>query len=126
MRDNARVVSTILNVLKVDPLYMWSLIPQRLDKINRSASMAAVTDSDADVADAAADLNELDDDSNTPGDPATTVATEENQEAARSIMHVAQRLSATISVEGQVSELIQQATDPNLLSRMFEGWSAWS
>ncbi|KAJ2615185.1 Serine/threonine-protein kinase tel1, partial [Coemansia sp. RSA 1365] len=123
MRDNARVVSTILNVLKVDPLYMWSLIPQRLDKINRSASMAAVTDSDADTADAVGDIHELDGEPGSPDDPAATVATEENQEAARSIMHVSQRLSATISVEGQVSELIQQATDPNLLSRMFEGWS---
>ncbi|KAJ2341850.1 hypothetical protein GGF43_006074, partial [Coemansia sp. RSA 2618] len=54
-----------------------------------------------------------------------TAAAEENKEAGRSITHVGQRLSARISVEGQISELIQQATDPSLLSRMFEGWSAW-
>ncbi|KAJ2428759.1 hypothetical protein GGF41_001289 [Coemansia sp. RSA 2531] len=52
-------------------------------------------------------------------------AEEENKEAERSIIHVGQRLGATISVEGQVSELIQQATDSGLLSRLFEGWSAW-
>ncbi|KAJ2580535.1 hypothetical protein EV177_010577, partial [Coemansia sp. RSA 1804] len=52
-------------------------------------------------------------------------AEDENKEAWRSIIHVGQRLDARISAEGQVSELIQQATDPMLLSRMFEGWSAW-
>ncbi|KAJ1902440.1 hypothetical protein LPJ66_000051 [Kickxella alabastrina] len=121
MRENARVVITILNVLKVDPLYMWSLIPLRLDKINRNVSMyvgdlrgEGVGSDDGDFAALYGEDNN-----------AAAAALEENKEAGRSILHVGQRLGAGISAEGQVSELIQQATDPRLLSRMFEGWSAW-
>ncbi|KAJ2489014.1 Serine/threonine-protein kinase tel1 [Coemansia sp. RSA 2050] len=123
MRDNAQVVITILNVLKVDPLYTWSLIPLRQDKMNRNVGM--YVDEYRDHSRAAGDANGeenhlLDQDGTT-----AFAAEEENKEAERSIIHVGQRLSATISVEGQVSELIQQATDPGLLSRLFEGWSAW-
>ncbi|ORX70438.1 hypothetical protein DL89DRAFT_222448 [Linderina pennispora] len=106
MRENARVVITILNVLKVDPLYMWSLIPLRRDKIERTASINSTRMSSQPNA-------------------ALPMNAEDNKEASRSILHVGKRLNANISVEGQVNELIQQATDPNSLSRMFEGWSAW-
>ncbi|KAJ2163200.1 hypothetical protein GGF46_000130 [Coemansia sp. RSA 552] len=120
MRDNARVVITILNVLKVDPLYVWSLIPLRLNKMNRNVSMYVDESLRGHGTPSASEYGAyLDDETN------AAAAQEENKEAGRSIMHVGQRLSANISVEGQVSELIQQATDARLLSRMFEGWSAW-
>ncbi|KAJ2557560.1 hypothetical protein EV175_001272 [Coemansia sp. RSA 1933] len=113
MRVNSRVVITILNVLKVDPLYMWSLIPLRMDKMNLN-----MTDEYVDEVIDHRDVL-LAEDTN------AAVAEDENKEAWRSIIHVGQRLDARISAEGQVSELIQQATDPVLLSRMYEGWSAW-
>ncbi|KAJ1773772.1 hypothetical protein EV179_000091 [Coemansia sp. RSA 487] len=124
MRMNARVVITILNVLKVDPLYMWSLIPLRIDKMNRTAGVytddlrdgARISNTPSDIGERDMLLAEETD---------AAAAEDENKEAWRSIIHVGQRLDARISVEGQVSELIQQATDPILLSRMFEGWSAW-
>ncbi|KAJ2724709.1 hypothetical protein GGI07_001762 [Coemansia sp. Benny D115] len=122
MRGNSRIIITILNVLKVDPLYMWSLIPLRIDKMNRNVSMyvdeflgAGNQSSDSGVEQLYSEM----------ANAAAATEMEENKEASRSILHVGQRLNAGISVEGQVSELIQQATDPNLLSRMFEGWSAW-
>ncbi|KAJ2263202.1 Serine/threonine-protein kinase tel1 [Coemansia sp. RSA 376] len=127
MRDNAQVVITILNVLKVDPLYTWSLIPLRQDKMNRNVSMYVDEPRDNARAgasasgDASGEENHLTDQEETNA----FAAEEENKEAERSIIHVGQRLGATISVEGQVSELIQQATDSGLLSRLFEGWSAW-
>ncbi|KAJ2863464.1 hypothetical protein GGH94_003589 [Coemansia aciculifera] len=127
MRDNAQVVITILNVLKVDPLYTWSLIPLRQDKMNRNVSMYVDEPRDNARAaasasgDASGEENHLVD----QDEPSAFAAEEENKEAERSIIHVGQRLGATISVEGQVSELIQQATDSGLLSRLFEGWSAW-
>ncbi|KAJ1959299.1 hypothetical protein GGI12_004407, partial [Dipsacomyces acuminosporus] len=124
LRQNARVVITILNVLKVDPLYMWSLIPLRLDKIDRNASLYIDEQSDfgSSRSGSAGGQGSLLDDG---GAAAAAAAAEENKEAGRSILHVGQRLGASISVEGQVNELIQQATDPKYLSRMFEGWSAW-
>ncbi|KAI8326465.1 hypothetical protein GQ54DRAFT_252851 [Martensiomyces pterosporus] len=125
MRENARVVITILNVLKVDPLYMWSLIPLRLDKIDRSASLYIDGLGEGGSRAGAPPGG----DSSRQGmllDGATAAAAaEENKEAERSILHVGQRLGASISVEGQVNELIQQATDRRYLSRMFEGWCAW-
>ncbi|KAJ1995860.1 hypothetical protein EDC05_000518 [Coemansia umbellata] len=125
MRKNARVVITILNVLKVDPLYMWSLIPLRMDKMNRTADV--YTDDLRDGSRIGSTHSDVDGEQDILLDEETDMAAaeEENKEAWRSILHVGQRLKATISVEGQVSELIQQATDRTLLSRMFEGWSAW-
>ncbi|KAJ1997718.1 Serine/threonine-protein kinase tel1 [Coemansia sp. S85] len=123
MRDNAQVVITILNVLKVDPLYTWSLIPLRQDKMNRNVGI--YVDERRDYSRTAGDANSEESHLLGQDDPDTFAAEEENKEAERSIIHVGQRLSAPISVEGQVSELIQQATDPGLLSRLFEGWSAW-
>ncbi|KAJ2518383.1 hypothetical protein H4217_003364 [Coemansia sp. RSA 1939] len=124
MRMNSRVVITILNVLKVDPLYMWSLIPLRIDKMNRTAGGyvdelrdgSRISSTPSDIGERDVVLAEETD---------AAAAEDENKEAWRSIIHVGQRLDARISAEGQVSELIQQATDPMLLSRMFEGWSAW-
>ncbi|KAJ1947971.1 Serine/threonine-protein kinase tel1, partial [Linderina macrospora] len=117
IRENSRVVITILNVLKVDPLYMWSLIPLRRDKMEEQQQMRTENmyaellagrsgrSQSVPLAGAAADVD--------------------NKEASRSILHVGKLLGANISVEGQINELIQQATNPDLLSRMFEGWSAW-
>ncbi|KAJ2850452.1 hypothetical protein IWW36_001890 [Coemansia brasiliensis] len=113
MRKNSHIVMTILNVLKVDPLYKWTLIPMYNVKIRRNTSMMA------------SDFGSISQSaSNAASD--TAASTEiENKEALRSIMQVGQRLNANISVEGQVSELVQQATDPSRLSRMYFGWSAW-
>jgi serine/threonine-protein kinase ATR len=35
------------------------------------------------------------------------------------------KVGLPLNVEGQVSELIQQATDPENLSRMYIGWAAY-
>ncbi|KAJ1799720.1 hypothetical protein LPJ59_001632 [Coemansia sp. RSA 2399] len=124
MRLNSRVVITILNVLKVDPLYMWSIIPLRIDKMNRTAGVYADELRDGSrISSTPSDIGERDVLLAEETDAAA--AEDENKEAWRSIIHVGQRLDARISAEGQVSELIQKATDPNTLSRMFEGWSAW-
>ncbi|KAJ2672245.1 Serine/threonine-protein kinase tel1 [Coemansia sp. RSA 1085] len=109
MRKNSHIVMTILNVLKVDPLYKWTLIPLYNVKVRRNTSMMA------------SDFGSISQ-GNAAGDASAEV---ENKEALRSIMQVGQRLNASISVEGQVSDLVQQATDPSRLSRMYFGWSAW-
>ncbi|KAJ2450627.1 hypothetical protein EV183_004169 [Coemansia sp. RSA 2336] len=111
MRKNSHIVTTILNVLKVDPLYKWTLIPLYNVKVRRNTSMMANDFGSISQANAAGD--------------AAASAEVENKEALRSIKQVEQRLNASISVEGQVSELVQQATDPSRLARMYFGWSAW-
>lgn len=49
--------------------------------------------------------------------------------AERALLRLKQKLQgieegSTTSVEGQVSMLIQEATDPANLSRLFNGWQA--
>lgn len=145
MRDHAHIIITILNVLKVDPLYMWSLVPLRMDKMkradpsreggeyvtDRNGALRRRTMTKIAAAGYEDDDEEEDEDiesynsGKSSSAAVVAAAAEENEEAGRSILHVGQRLKATISVDGQVNELMQQATNPELLSRLFEGWSAW-
>jgi ataxia telangiectasia mutated family protein len=55
-----------------------------------------------------------------------------NADAARAVLRVKQKLEGVAGGEGgalgvaaQVDELLAQAQDPELLCRMFVGWSAW-
>lgn len=48
-----------------------------------------------------------------------------NKEAARALLMVQKKLSAELSVEFKVNELLQQAMDPKNLALLFPGWQAW-
>ncbi|KAJ2847591.1 Serine/threonine-protein kinase tel1, partial [Coemansia erecta] len=86
MRLNSRVVITILNVLKVDPLYMWSIIPLRIDKMNRTAGVYADELRDgARISSTPSDIGERDVLLAEETDAAA--AEDENKEAWRSIIH---------------------------------------
>ena len=45
-----------------------------------------------------------------------------NNDAERALLGVQKKLTMSVSVECQVNELIQEATDESNLSRMFPGW----
>lgn len=54
---------------------------------------------------------------------------EVNKLAERALLRLKQKLQgieegSTTSIEGQVSKLIQEATNPVNLSRLFHGWQA--
>ncbi|KAJ1969833.1 Serine/threonine-protein kinase tel1 [Dispira parvispora] len=117
LRDQVERIVTVLDVLKFDPLYLWTLSPAVVQKIQRKHRELA-----------GADDVELGVGGDNPEVAGVKLETEEHQgnpEAERAILNVKRRLVKDLSVECQVNELVQTATDPQYLARMFPGWQPW-
>jgi len=53
-----------------------------------------------------------------------------NKDAERAILRVKQKLHGieygeSLSIQGQVNQLINEATDPERLCKLFPGWAPW-
>lgn len=99
--ENKDHIMTILDVLKWDPLYSWSLSPLKRKKLQdgNDARLAATSD------------------------PKRRVQVDE-YEAQRAINTVADKLTGSgLSVEATVRLLIQEATNPENLALIYWGWS---
>lgn len=132
LRNESYTIMAILDVLRYDPLYSWSLSPLRLAKLQKEAqeAMDATTDggpagggaagagaSGADAGDAGGAggvLGGLERRENEPG------------EADRALTVVRKKLSKSLSATATVNELIQQATDVRNLAVLFCGWAAYA
>ena len=110
LRNESYSIMTILDVLRYDPLYSWSLSPLRLKKLqeNQTDDKARVKLSDDD------DFVPNNKPQNEPG------------EADRALTVVSKKLSKSLSVTATVNELIQQATDEKNLALLFCGWAAYA
>ena len=106
LRNESYAIMSILDVLRYDPLYSWSLSPRRLMKLQE----AQTEDPAVKVA---------------AGDGSRKVE-EEAGEAERALLVVSKKLSPTLSVQATVNELIQQATDDKNLAVLFCGWAAYA
>lgn len=104
LRNESYSIMTILDVLRYDPLYHWSLSPLRLKKMQDAQTENPALPGGEGVG------GKKD---NEPG------------EADRALTVVAKKLSKTLSVTATVNELIQQATDERNLAVLFAGWAAW-
>ncbi|KAL4802065.1 hypothetical protein BDV18DRAFT_147456 [Aspergillus unguis] len=102
LRQESYSIMTILDVLRYDPLYSWTVSPLRMKKMQEEG----------------------------PGDNAPPVLagstvdqrpTNEPSEADRALTVVAKKLSKTLSVTATVNELIQQATDEKNLAVLYCG-----
>lgn len=102
MRSEKASIRSILDVLRQDPLYIWTLSPLR--KLAMQEREAELT---------------------TTSNNRSGIPEEIGTEAARALLIVEKKLSASLSTSAVVSELIQQATDPENLALIFAGWSAW-
>ena len=98
LRKEAYSIMTILDVLRYDPLYSWSISPVRLAKLQEGQS--AALEQDAGVAKEV--VNEPD-------------------EAHRALTMVNKKLQKTLSVTATVNDLINQATDENNLAVLYSG-----
>lgn len=109
LRDESYSIMTILDVLRYDPLYSWSVSPLRLKRMQEHQTdlTASAKPVDEDVA-----LNNKRE--NEPG------------EADRALTVVSKKLSKSLSVTATVNELIQQATDERNLALLFCGWAAYA
>ncbi|KKK13811.1 hypothetical protein ARAM_005379 [Aspergillus rambellii] len=106
LRQESYSIMTILDVLRYDPLYSWTVSPLRMKKMQ--------------------DASEEGD--GRPELPGTTEQrpTNEPSEADRALTVVAKKLSKTLSVTAIVNELIQQATDEKNLAVLYCGWAAYA
>ena len=104
LRNESYSIMTVLDVLRYDPLYQWSLSPLRLKKMQ-----------DAQTEDPALP----------GGEGVEGKKDNEPGEADRALTVVAKKLSKTLSVTATVNELIQQATDERNLAVLFAGWAAY-
>ncbi|KAH6694050.1 ataxia telangiectasia mutated [Plectosphaerella plurivora] len=100
LREEQYSIMTILDVLRYDPLYSWSISPVRLAKLQGQGQQ---------------------------GDPGLSKGpVDEASEADRALEVVRKKLSKTLSVEATVNDLINQATDERNLALLYSGWAAYA
>ncbi|KAL7272152.1 Serine/threonine-protein kinase tel1 [Rhizina undulata] len=108
LRNESYNITTILDVLRYDPLYSWTISPLRIKKMQENQFDAQYA---SDVPDGLKKPTK-------PGEEAES-------EADRALTVVAKKLSKTLSVSATVNELIQQASDERNLALLFAGWAAY-
>ncbi|KAK5746597.1 Serine/threonine-protein kinase tel1 [Elasticomyces elasticus] len=106
LREDKDSIMTLLNVLRYDPLYNWSVSPLRAKRMQDAAQ--GMTGNAGNEEEASSRAKE-----------------HEAGEADRALSVVEQKLSKTLSTAATVNELIQQATDEVNLATLFAGWSAF-
>ncbi|KAF6844577.1 phosphatidylinositol 3 (ataxia telangiectasia mutated) [Colletotrichum musicola] len=109
LREETYSIMTILDVLRYDPLYSWSISPVRLAKLQGGQDDGAGHEAEAD----------------TDG-KAKNGQVNEPSEADRALEVVRKKLSKTLSVTATVNDLINQATDLNNLAVLYSGWAAYA
>lgn len=105
LREEREAIMTLLNVLRYDPLYTWSVSPLKAKQLQEEEDDDGVDGMDQHQS------------SKKEGD--------DSGEAGRALTIVEKKLSKTLSTAATVSELISQATDEKNLAMLFAGWSAW-
>ena len=100
LRENSAAVLTVLEVLLHDPLYNWSVGPSKAAARQEAGLWEELQERGG------------------------------NKMANRALLVLSGKLEgreegAALSVEGQVTALIQRATDPANLCAVFEGWAPW-
>lgn len=112
LRKEEYSIMTILDVLRYDPLYNWSVSPLRMKRLQDDQKGEEI---DNTAAGQIRDKTSLGSASNDRKD----------DEADRALTVVRKKLSKSLSVAATVNELIQQATDPRNLAVLFAGWAAY-
>jgi ataxia telangiectasia mutated family protein len=110
LRKEVYSIMTILDVLRYDPLYSWSISPVRLAKLQEAQSVAPEMG--------------VGQDREKDGNGKQTV--NQPSEADRALTVVNKKLSKTLSVEATVADLINQASDERNLAVLYSGMSAFS
>ena len=111
LRNESYSIMTILDVLRYDPLYSWSLSPLRLKRMQDGQNGDPAVPADG---------------GGVGGDGGLGKQVEEEGEADRALLVVGKKLSRTLSVQATVNELIQAATDERNLAVLFCGWAAYA
>ncbi|EJT81195.1 hypothetical protein GGTG_01179 [Gaeumannomyces tritici R3-111a-1] len=121
LREETYSIMTILDVLRYDPLYSWSISPVRLAKLQDTTTRQRAGGGGTDDAAAAAATDD--------GGQAVVEsrkAVNEPSEADRALEVVRKKLSKTLSVTATVNDLINQATSERNLAVLYSGWAAYA
>ncbi|KAL2270361.1 hypothetical protein VTJ83DRAFT_2545 [Remersonia thermophila] len=119
LREEAASIQTILDSLRYDTLYQWSISPVRMARL-QNARAAGGDGDDGDGGDdgaAAAGIG---------GAEKRQRSVNEPSEADRAIEVVKKKLSKTLSVMATVNDLINQATSISNLAVLYSGWAAYA
>ncbi len=117
--------STTHQVLLYDPLYIWTMSPHKAIALQQRRDR-----NDPDASELNATATDLPDGETTFKGQDSNDGTEVNKVAERVVLRLRQKLQGVedgvaMSVKGQVNRLIQEATDPKNLCRIFPGWQPW-
>ncbi|KAK3954237.1 hypothetical protein QBC32DRAFT_385226 [Pseudoneurospora amorphoporcata] len=111
LREETYSIMTILDVLRYDPLYSWSISPVRMARLQNARTGSAD------------DLAEEAEEDQRPGGLNKKSNLNEPSEADRALEVVRKKLSKTLSVMATVNDLINQATDERNLAVLYGGKS---
>lgn len=136
LRQESYSIMTILDVLRYDPLYSWTLSPLRMKRMQEDQEPVAAGNNPAPPAPPPPPSPPPPSNPAAGGAATTSVSTvvgggagagkrnvNEPSEADRALTVVAKKLSKTLSVTATVNELIQQATDERNLALLYCGMS---
>ena len=130
LRNNKDAIMTLLNVLRYDPLYNWSMSPLRAKRLqdeqkenDASEDQAQGVTSKQTRRSGGANLVRR---QKSKGEESSTAADRDGGEANRALSIVEKKLAPGLSVMATVNELIQQATDERNLAVLFCGWAAYA
>ncbi|KAI9894288.1 MAG: Serine/threonine-protein kinase tel1 [Vezdaea aestivalis] len=108
LRAESDGIMTVLDVLRYDPLYSWTMSPVRRKRIQEAQSLDQLSGRDPKAKQAR-----------------QKSMVDEPSEADRALSVVKRKLSKGLSVAATVNELIQQASDEQNLAVVFAGWAAY-
>ncbi|KAI0412293.1 phosphatidylinositol 3 [Xylaria grammica] len=114
LREETYSIMTILDVLRYDPLYSWSISPVRVAKLQDPRRDEVGDDAETEV------------DSKKKNTAAKNGIVNEPSEADRALEVVRKKLSKTLSVTATVNDLINQASDERNLAVLYSGWAAYA
>ncbi|KAF4454991.1 hypothetical protein F53441_2552 [Fusarium austroafricanum] len=114
LREEQYSIMTILDVLRFDPLYTWSISPLRLAKLQKARHNDDAL------------MDEEQSEAETKKGKKTAGHVNEPSEADRALEIVRKKLSKTLSVTATVNDLINQATDERNLAVLYSGWAAYA
>ena len=130
LRNNRDAIMTLLNVLRYDPLYSWSLSPLRARRLQHEQKDKELSEQQlqplTEGKTSRRSTDQLAALARTKSKSENDEEARDGGEADRALSVVEKKLSPTLSLSATVNELIQQATDERNLALLFCGWAAWA
>ncbi|KAL2017023.1 hypothetical protein VTK56DRAFT_2667 [Thermocarpiscus australiensis] len=128
LREEAASIQTILDSLRHDTLYQWSISPVRMAKLQNAArgTDGEGGNEEGENEQAAAGGVGTGGGGGGGGGVAHKKSVNEPSEADRAIEVVKKKLSKTLSVMATVNDLINQATSVSNLAVLYSGWAAYA